>query len=235
MAIDRNPRQQQQASASAVVIANNSDDKMKASSLFFHSRNSHSRTNDDSESSALSAAGALLELGATAGGEISNNNKKVHRAKTIDDTLRHPYGRYRRNANIIALYRPILPRHPSEVSDDEADDDDENRSTHPRSSSIRVPSTIQVHFHNYNTAGHHQRSPTISSCVPGDIGNINLTVASPGWIGKPLGPPPRLPFGSRNRNRPMRNLGPIPNGSPIYSSNSNKKKRPPMNGIHISH
>jgi hypothetical protein len=224
MAIDRKHRQHQ-ASASAVVIANNSDKKKSSS---HHSRNS--QRNDDSESSALSAAGALLELGATAGGDSSENNK-VHKAKKTDATLRHPFRRYRRNANNVrALNRPILPSHPTEISDDEADDVDENCSTYQRSASIRVPRAIEVHFHNYNAG--HQRS---SSSIPGDIGNINVSVASPGvgWIGTPLGPPPRLPFGSRNRNRLMCNLGPIPNGSPIHSSSS--KKSPTMNGIHISH
>ena len=256
MAIGRKRRQHQEsasASASAVVITNsNTDDKMKKKSSSYHRRNSqNSNSNDDySESSALSAAGALLELGAPAAGvESSNSNinnvskKKVHRGKTmINDTLRHSSKRYRGgNVHVRALYRPILPRHPTEISDDDGDDnDDENCSTRQRSSSssIRVPSTVQVHFHNYNTAATAVAATAVSHCgsIPGDIGNINLTVASPGWIGQPLGPPPRLPFGSRNRFRLLCNVGPIPNGSPIYSNNSsNNKGTTGMNGIHISH
>jgi hypothetical protein len=199
MAIDRKRR----VSPSA-AIANSSKNGSESSSSY-HRRNSNvsnNKRNDDSEPSALTAAGALLGL-------ASCSKDTIRQGKKTDDGLRHSTRRYRNGSNssrplLLQVHpNPILPRHfTTEISDDE-DENLNRRDAMP----YRSTTTFQVNFHNYNNDN--RRGATR---IPGVIGNSNRSVASQGWVGRPLGPPPRLPLRKHN----VSNVGAFPDGSPIY-------------------
>mmetsp|Transcript_6605 Transcript_6605/g.11972 ORF Transcript_6605/g.11972 Transcript_6605/m.11972 type:complete len:199 (-) Transcript_6605:295-891(-) len=158
----------------------------------------------EDDESAVSAAGALLKLGGSniddGDSRKSRKNRQARKGKKTDVGLRNSARRYRSaNFRPLRLPRPGplllgvgIARHPTEISDEE----DENFSR--PSSSRTTNNNIMFQSHNYYQD---------SRRIPGEIGNINDSFTSKSWIGKPLGPPPRLPFAGRQNLASASNAG----------------------------